>query len=130
MQVILPTITLYAAAGAWYLLRGRHTILTTAPEEVAARIASKLALRDPASGSGGQKVQRDGGQRRRWLQPLERFTAVILGIGVLSLGWMVMRAAGLMTGPPTLVELIVIVGVWSLLFVAVSIVGLASTSRQ
>src|SRR5207247_2177170 len=85
VQVILPTITLYVAAGAWYLLRGRHTVLTTAPEEVAARIASKLALSDSASGSGANKLQK-GGQR---LQALESLTAVILGIGIFSLVWMV-----------------------------------------
>jgi ethanolamine permease len=34
VQVLLPLGALYAAAGIWYAVRGRHDVLATAPEEV------------------------------------------------------------------------------------------------
>ncbi|HLJ14069.1 MAG TPA: amino acid permease [Bryobacteraceae bacterium] len=134
VQVIVPTIALYVVAGIWYLLRGRHTVLSTAPEEVAARVASKLAARRSGKAqSGGTAGIGSGGvglPLPRWRYALERVTAVMLATGIVSLAWMVLRATGWIAGPPVAVELAIVAAIWSLLFVALSLVGLASTLGQ
>ncbi len=85
VQVIVPTIVLYAAAGAWYLLRGRHTVLATAPEEVAARVAGKLAERRAINLKSGAHTTETAAPIPPWRVTLERATAVVLAIGVMSL---------------------------------------------
>lgn len=121
VQVILPTALLYGAAGLWYWLRGRHTVLATAPEEVAARVAGKFAEQR------GGRVTGIGAALPGWRFALERATAVILAGGIVSLVWMALRATGVIAGAPATGELMVIVGLWTVLFIVLSMVGLAST---
>jgi ethanolamine permease len=127
VQVILPTLTLYLLAGAWYLLRGRHTVLSTAPEEVAARVAHRLADVRTANLRIGRRTTAAGASLPYWRYTLERATAVILGAGVVSLVWMALRATHWIPGLPTNGEILVIIVIWSLLFAALSLVGLVST---
>jgi hypothetical protein len=58
---------------------------------------------------------------------LERATTVVLATGVVSLVWLVARATGWIAGPPATGEIVVIVAVWSVLFAALSLVGITST---
>ncbi len=127
VQVILPTLALYLLAAFWYLLRGRHTVLATAPEEVAARVAHKIADVRAANRNIGRRTTVAGAPLPEWRFALERSTALILAAGVGSLLWMVVRAIGWIGGPPTTGEILVIVAIWSLLFAALSVVGLIST---
>jgi ethanolamine permease len=130
VQVIVPTIVLYLVAGAWYLLRGRHMVLPTAPEEVAARVAGKLVARRAEHLRMGIHTTAVGAPLPAWREAFERFTAAVLATGVLSLGWMVLRAIGWLPGPPLAGEIIILVALWSVLFGALSVVGLSSTPGQ
>jgi ethanolamine permease len=119
VNVLLPTAFLYALALAWYFLRGRKSVLPVAPEEVAARIAAKLTGSQPSAFSP-QPSSRN--------TLLERITAFLLIGGLLSLGRMILEAAGwlpswMMFGHGVLAD----VGIWSGLFGLVSVVGLVST---
>jgi ethanolamine permease len=130
VQVIVPTIVLYLAAGVWYLLRGRHTVLATAPEEVAARVAGKLAERRAIDLKGGAHTTQIGSPVPPWRLAIERVTTIVLASGMVSLLWLVIRATGWVSGPPTTGEIVVIVAVWSVLFAALSLVGITSTLGQ
>ena len=122
VQVILPTIVLYAAAGVWYGLWGRHHVLTTAPEEVAARIAQKM-------------VERERGSPMTAAIPpapkrvADYVTALVLLAGLLSLVWMAARASNAVPGPTDTGEILAVGGIWVVLFMLVSIVGYKSTRR-
>jgi amino acid transporter len=130
VQVIVPTVVLYLVAGAWYLLRGRHMVLPTAPEEVAARVAGKLVARRAEHLRMGIHTTAVGAPLPAWREAFERFTAAVLATGVLSLGWMVLRAIGWLPGPPLAGEIIILVALWSVLFGALSVIGLSSTLGQ
>jgi hypothetical protein len=122
VQVIVPTAALYGVALAWYAIRGRHNVLAAAPEEVAARIAEKLA----------QAAQTDSAAiavpRRK--SAIEYATAAILVAGLLSLVWMILRATNVIPGPPAEVEILLAIAVWGALFILVSVVGFYSTRPQ
>ena len=122
VQVIVPAAILYGVAGVWYMIWGRARVLSTAPEEVAARIAEKLAER-------GQTVPAAAIAAPR-MAALERVTAPLLVAALLSLVWMVLRATSLIPGPPFHAEIIVVTAVWTILFILVSAVGLYSTRHQ
>jgi hypothetical protein len=83
-NVIWPTVFLYVAALVWYGVWGRTRVLPVAPEEVAARIAARLAQQAPGATSGpgatSASVPEAGSSR------LERLTGPVLLLGVLSLG--------------------------------------------
>jgi hypothetical protein len=130
VQVIVPTVVLYLVAGAWYLVRGRHRVLPTAPEEVAARVAGKLVARRAEHLRMGIHTTAVGAPLPAWREAFERFTAAVLATGILSLGWMVLRAIGWLPGPPLAGEIIILVALWSMLFGALSVVGLSSTLGQ
>ena len=121
VQVIVPTILLYCAAGIWFGLWGRHNVLTAAPEEVAARIAQKLAeagaeIPAPAFPNVSMRI-------------VDYITAAVLLAGLLSLVWMVARATNVIPGLPDQAEILVVGGIWAVLFILVSIVGYHSTVR-
>ncbi|HUQ91427.1 MAG TPA: amino acid permease [Bryobacteraceae bacterium] len=124
VQVILPTMLLYAAAGIWYGLWGRHHVLTTAPEEVAARIAQKMSERD--RGTPAAVVPNAPSPKRI----VDYITAAVLLAGLLSLVWMVARASHAIPGPPANAEILSVGGIWVLLFILVSIVGYRSTLKK
>jgi hypothetical protein len=130
VQVIVPAVILYAVAGLWYVIWGRSRVLSTAPEEVAARIAEKLRERERAESRDGSRGWTGESPVPPKLSAVERVTAPLLVAGILSLGWMVLRATNLIPGLPFHVEIIVVTAVWVLLFVLVSAVGLYSTRRQ
>ena len=120
VKVVLPTFSLYLAALAWYWIWGRKHVLPVAPEEVAARIAEQLARRKdpspaaPAATTAGRTI--------------ERITGALMLVGLLSLVWMVLRAADVVPcvgSQETEVALVVVI--WSILFVLVSVVGFLST---
>jgi ethanolamine permease len=121
VQVLVPTLLLYAAAGTWYALRGRHTVLTTAPEEVAARIAQKLAELNP--GMPAPTLANTPAPKRI----ADFLTAAVLLAAVFSLVWMVARATNLIPGVAGQVEILAVGGIWVLLFIMVSLVGYSST---
>jgi ethanolamine permease len=123
VQVLLPTVALYAAAAIWYALWARRNALTTAPEDVAARIAEKLAKLQGETGSAPATVSASRGTI------LEHATGVILFIGLASLVWMIARASNLLPGAPSPREVIAITIVWIVLFIVVSYVGFLSTRR-
>jgi hypothetical protein len=110
------------AAGLWYAIWGRHNVLATAPEEVAARIAEKLSQRDVA-GPVVAIVQRR-------MPRIELATSGVLLAGLLSLVWIVLRATHLVDGPPATAEILGVTLVWAALFILVSFVGLRSTRRR
>jgi ethanolamine permease len=122
VQVIAPAAVLYVAAGLWYAIWGRHNVLATAPEEVAARIAEKLSQRDVA-GPVVAIVQRR-------MPRIELATSGVLLAGLLSLVWIVLRATHLVDGPPATAEILGVTLVWAALFILVSFVGLRSTRRR
>src|SRR6266851_7752819 len=96
VQVLLPTAILYAAAGVWYAIRGRKSVLAAAPEEVAARIAAKLTAKEGASPATVVAAKAKG--------MIEHITGIFLLAGLLSLVWMVLRATKILPGPPTSAE--------------------------
>ena len=122
VQVIAPTIVLYAVAGVWYAVRGRSSVLASAPEEVAARIAEKFSQRAQPGAAAAIAPTR--------MPMIERVTAVVLLAGLVSLIWMVLRATNVIPGPPAAVEILAVTIVWAILFTLVSVVGLYSTRRQ
>jgi amino acid transporter len=132
VQVILPSAVLYGAAALWYVLRGRKTVLQTAPEEVAARIAQKLALHQQsvdAEANGRpkdppEKLTLPGGRVSDYL------TAAVLLSALLSLVWMVVRATNLLPGPVGRIEIAAVTAIWVVLFVLVSLIGLHSTRSR
>jgi amino acid transporter len=146
VQVLVPAALLYVAAGIWYGVWARKKVLSVAPEEVAARIAQRLARREETAPSGAvaQKgpvvVSRPTGPilmptdplyRRQAQVLLERLTGPTLLLGVLSLVWMILRAVGLVR--PMLaeaVEISLVVAVWTGLFALVTAVGFLSTRRN
>jgi ethanolamine permease len=117
VQVLLPTAVLYVAAGVWYAVRGRKSVLAAAPEEVAARIAQKLAAKQ---GSSQAAVAGAKGM-------IEHITCVFLLAGLLSLVWMVLRATKIFPGPSTSGEVFIVGAIWVALFFLVSFVGFYST---
>ncbi len=122
--VLLPTLALYVAAVLWYFLWARKRILPVAPEEVGARIAQELARRQSPEAAAAAGAPSAGAA---WLG---RLTAGALLVGLLSLAWMVLRAVGAL-GPSGSErgEVAAMIVIWSVLFVLVSAVGLASTRR-
>ena len=142
VQVIVPTALLYVAAGLWYGLWARKRVLPVAPEEVAARIAAKFAHREeavPDAPASAAVVSRPTGPILMPSDPLyarqaqvilEWLTGPALLIGVLSLGWMILRAAGLVRSVLTEgVEVLLACAVWAVLFVLISAVGFLSTRQ-
>jgi ethanolamine permease len=148
VQVILPTAALYAAAGIWYALWARKKVLAVAPEEVAARIADELArkesgmvdARTASATSAGGVISRATGPILMPVDPLyvrqlqgvlARVTGPLLGAGILSLFWMILRARGVVRGLfSEVLEVTLVIALWVLLFVLVSAVGLMSTTKQ
>ncbi len=122
VQVIVPTVALYVVAIAWYGLWGRHHVLATAPEEVAARIAQALAQREHAIPIASFVPPGKQG--------IERITAIVLLAGLLSIVWMVVRATKLIPGPAQQGEVIGVIAIWVALFTLVSAIGFYSTRRQ
>ena len=122
VQVIVPAAILYAVAGLWYMVWGRTGVLATAPEEVAARIAEKLAEREQSGAAVAVAPPR--------MSTIELVTAPLLVAGLLSLVWMVLRATNVIPGLPFRAEILAVTGVWVILFILVSAVGLYSTRRQ
>ncbi len=120
VQVLLPTAILYAAAGVWYAIRGRKSVLAAAPEEVAARIAAKLTAKE---GESRITIVVAKGM-------IEHVTGVVLLAGLLSLVWMVLRATKVLPGAPTSAEVLVVGAIWTALFFLVSFVGFYSTRRR
>ena len=122
VQVLVPTALSYAAAGLWYAIWGRHNVLATAPEEVATRIAEKVAQRErEAKSTLTEPAHR--------VAAIERITGGVLFLGVLSLGWMVVRASNLIPYPIRPIEVWSVTGVWIALFSLVSYLGFFSTRR-
>ena len=149
VQVILPTVCLYVAAGIWYALWARKKVLSVAPEEVAARIAEQLARSQPSPGEAKAVtaavpaagfvshatapifMPSDPLYSRHFRTALEWIARPLLVAGVLSLVWMILRARG--TVPAVFseqAEVASVVALWVLLFVVVSAVGLMSTKNQ
>ncbi len=128
-NVIWPTVCLYLAALLWYAIWGRKRVLPVAPEEVAARIAARLTQEEPGMTSTLAKASimvPEVGFRR-----LERLTGPVLLLGVLSLGWMILRALDVL---PALLseamEVALVVVVWTALFMMLSVVGALSTKAK
>jgi len=148
VQVLLPTAALYVAAALWYALWARKRVLPVAPEEVAARIATELArtesLAQPTAGTSAAEASRfvaharapilmpaDPLYLRQMQRALERITGPALAIGLLSLGWMVLRAGGVVRGVfSEATEVACITLLWFFLFVLVSVLGLASAHNH
>ncbi len=148
VQVILPTAVLYVAAGIWYALWARKKVLAVAPEEVAARIAEELARKESGAAdaragsetSAGGVISRATGPILMPVDPmyarqlegvLGRVTGPLLGAGILSLFWMILRANGVVGGLfSEALEVTFVIALWALLFVLVSAVGLMSTRKQ
>lgn len=148
VQVILPTAVLYAAAAIWYGLWAKKKVLATAPEEVAARIAEELARKQSATvdagmvsaASSGSVISRATGPilmpadplyTRQLRTALERIAWPLLGAGILSLFWMILRARGVVSGLVSeALEVTLVIALWTLLFLLVSAVGLLSTRNQ
>jgi ethanolamine permease len=146
VRVILPTAALYAAAGVWYALHARKKVLPIAPEEVAARIAEELARKqtmDQPKGAtlGAEEssfmacttapilMPSDPPYSKRLRAALERVTGPALGVGILSLLWMILRARGVVRGVlPEATEVALITSIWGFLFLLVSVIGLMSAS--
>lgn len=124
VQVLAPIASLYAAAAIWYVFRGRHDVLDTAPEEVATRIAEKLAQREREEKSTVKETT------HLPTHAIEHATGVVLFIGLLSLVWMVARAANLIGGAVTPLEVWSVTAVWIVLFSLVSYLGFFSTRRK
>lgn len=122
VQVLVPTVLLYVAAGIWYVVWARRNVLTTAPEEVATRIAEKIARRDRENYTAVPETRPPG---RRLI---EHATGVVLFVGLLSLAWMVARATNVIPGDPNTREVVIITAVWIVLFFWVSCVGFFSTT--
>jgi hypothetical protein len=146
VRVILPTAALYAAAGVWYALHARKKVLPIAPEEVAARIAEELARKQTMVQPKGAilgaeesnftarttapiRMPSDPPYSKRLRATLERVTGPALGVGILSLVWMILRARGVVRGVlPEATEVALITSLWGFLFVLVSAIGLMSAS--
>lgn len=129
VQVLAPAVILYIAAAVWYVLRARHTVLATAPEEVAARIAQKLATASETVRTTSEEQATNVPVNQT---PLRRkashyATAVVLLTGLLSLAWMVIRATNVLLGPVTNIELTAVTAIWVVLFLMVSWIGFDST---
>jgi len=148
VQVILPTALLYVAAGIWYALWARKKVLAVAPEEVAARIAEELGRKESGTAdaraasatSAGGVISRAAAPILMPVDPLYasqlqgvlgRITGPLLGLGILSLIWMILRARGVVSGRfSEALEVTLVSALWTLLFVLVSAVGLMSTRNQ
>ena len=148
VQVLLPTAALYVAAALWYALWARKKVLPVAPEEVAARIATELARTErsaqPTAGTSGAEASgfvaharapilmpADPLYLRQMQRALERITGPALAIGLLSLGWMILRAGGVVRGMfSEATEVACITLLWFFLFVLVSVLGLASAHTR
>jgi amino acid transporter len=127
VQVIVPTAGLYLTAALWYALRGRHTVLPAAPEEVAARIAQKLILHEQGAGAAAAAPEARTASPR---QSSDYITALVLLAGLLSLVWMVARATKLFPGEVGRTEVAIVGTIWGVLFLLVSLVGLQSTKPR
>jgi ethanolamine permease len=144
VKVILPTACLYTAAATWYFSWSRQHVLPVAPEEVAARIAHELAAhhqpsalnstRDGANGPAGSPLNVSASCRNKNAcgyqaqAILECMTVPMLLVGVVSLGWMLLRSSGArLYVLPESVEVIIFVVIWSALFILIGAVGLLST---
>ena len=130
IQVLAPAAILYLAAAIWYVLRGRKTVLTTAPEEVATRIARKLSIAGQPASLAEEKhaVNLPARRAAHTRQKATHYmTAVVLLVGLLSLVWMVARASNFLVGPVGKMELTAVIAIWAILFLLVSWVGFSST---
>ena len=85
-------------------------------------IAEKLSKRDQATPVIALAAPR--------MSAIELITAPLLVASLLSLVWMVLRAANLIPGLPFQTEIVIVTAVWVVLFILVSAVGLYSTRRQ
>jgi amino acid transporter len=149
VQVIVPTAILYLAAGLWYALWARKKVLPVAPEEVAARIAEELARDSHKPGvtmaaaaataeasfvshvTAPILMPADPLYSKPIHQILERAAGPLLGAGILSLVWMILRARGLAPAvAPERTELAYMTLLWVLLFLLVSAVGLMSARNH
>jgi ethanolamine permease len=150
VQVVLPPLILYAAALIWYGVWARHNVLHVAPEELAAQIAQKLAAREPLSraahapqemvepGSvvagrttGPILMPSDPLYSRQVQTVLERCTGPMLAVGILSLAWMIMRAANLLPAwMPESSEVALTLIVWAALFGLIALLGFLNTRRR
>ncbi len=154
VQVLVPTALLYVAASIWYWVWSRKKVLPVAPEEVAARIAEKLALAQRAQAGGSWPalsaapgaasvpvvVSRPTGPilmppdplyLRQAQRILERLTGPFLLVGVLSLVWMILRAVGIFPAFfPESVEVSLVGVLWATLFILVGAVGFLSTRKN
>jgi|SRR5579871_1380 len=148
VQVILPTLLLYAGAAIWYAAWARKKVLLIAPEEVAARIARQvagekgMAEREPeapaeptydfiAHAHAPILMPADPLYSRQVQRGLERITGPALALGLLSFIWMILRARGTLRGflaEPTEVTLVTML--WAALFVLVSALGLISSHNH
>jgi ethanolamine permease len=149
VKVIVPTACLFIAAAFWYVLWARKKVLPVAPEEVTARIAAELARQErsatPAvssrpSSSSAVVIERPTGPilmpadplyRRQVQALLERLTAPLLLVGVLSLLWMILRGLGARVWAPSEpVEVTLALAIWGVLFILIAAIGLLSTLRN
>lgn len=148
VQVILPTVGLYVAAGVWYALWARKKVLPVAPEEVAARIAGELARKqgvaEPKAAAAGAEaagfiaharapilMPADPLYSQQMQRALERIAGPALVAGILSLVWMILRARGAVRGVfSQTAEVAAITLLWGFLFALVSAVGLMSARNH
>jgi amino acid transporter len=148
VQVIVPTAVLYAAAVAWYVVRGRKKVLPVAPEEVAARIAEQLERKQSvaevetaaavADGSGFIAratapilMPTDPLYAQQMQKALERIAGPAMTVGILSLAWMLLRGRGVIPGLISEnAEVAWITLLWSFLFILISAIGLLSARNH
>jgi hypothetical protein len=145
VRIILPTAALYAGAMIWYFAVARHRVLPVAPEEVAARIAEELARSKPVHAAvaveaaaavttvvnlptGPILLPSDPLYFRQARTLLERLAIPLLLLALVSLLWMVLRAARIL--PAVFAEqneVLLFGALWTALFILLSLVGLLST---
>jgi hypothetical protein len=84
-----------------------------------ARIAEKLA--------GSERESKTIAPVPDRIHLIEHTTGGVLFIGILSLAWMIIRASNLILGPPTTLEVVIVIVIWVVLFLMVSYLGWFST---
>ena len=98
---------------------GRAILLTAGHEEVERKQAALQEKTNVPASSPNPPVG---------LTVLEKVTSLFLVVGLVSLAWMILRATGICPSfASERVEIIVVVAIWSVLFVLVGIVGWLST---
>jgi ethanolamine permease len=133
VNVLIPTAIAYAVAMGWYFLIGHKQVLPVAPEEVTARIAEQLTKTDVVVIETPAKPTTPVGQaEHHWsITSLHRVTAVMLVLGLLSLGRMILESGGWLPQHLSLGNSVIAdIGIWSGLFGLVCAVGLMSTRNK